>query len=83
MATSGAGWVTLMAALTGSGVKIFIDNEGAVAGFFTLDGGATQPRIPAQFSFMIGPIDLPEPAALCMRRDGGTDMSGVYAFKTP
>ena len=49
----------------------------AVAGFFSLDGGTTWDRIEAnvrQTRYDVFPI-----AAVKVKRDGATDMTGVYA----
>jgi hypothetical protein len=82
IATSGAGSVTLLSG-SGSFGQLVIINEGSIAGFFSLDSGATWGRIPGAAtgsSVTLGfRVTLQDPVVK-VKRDGGSDMTGLYAF---
>ncbi len=77
LATSGAGSVSLVTLPAGGTYnRLVITNEGGVAGFASIDGGATWARVAANgVSVFPGRSNK----APLMKRDS-SDMSGIYAF---
>lgn len=84
IATSGTGNVTLVTVPAGGSFnRLLIINEGANAGFFSVDGGSTWGRIPAAAA-ATSPVQIEwfgrSNQSVLMKRAGSTDMGGVYAF---
>lgn len=56
-----------------------IVNEGAVAGFYSIDGGTTWERLPASSYLTDDGVYIMNKALQIKRVAGGSDLSGVYA----
>ena len=56
-----------------------IVNEGAAAGFYSLDGGASWDRLPAECVVEDPRVRIENTAIQVKRTAGGADLSGVYA----
>lgn len=56
-----------------------IVNEGAAGGFYSVNGGATWDRLPAECVVEDPRVRIENTAIQVKRTAGGTDLSGVYA----
>ena len=56
-----------------------IINEGGVAGFFSVDGGETWLRLPANGARSLDGLQVFNQAIQAKRVAGGSNLSGVYA----
>ncbi len=74
--------VTLVAGVgPGRGYRyIAVINEGAVAGFFSIDGGTRWARLPASGSVFLSNIQTAGEVVKIKREPGGSNLSGVYGF---
>ncbi len=68
--------------IAATNAKIFrhvrIVNEGAVAGFFSIDGGTNWERLPASAVVTDDGIFIKNMAIQIKRISGGSDLSGVF-----
>lgn len=86
VATSGTGVTTAISSTTLAGRRSFrnlrIVNEGAAPGFYAVDGGTTWLRLSAASAatapFIDVKRDLQKITDVQVKRDGGTDLSGIY-----
>ncbi len=84
--TTGPAALPLFAMTAGDSYnRLTVINEGAVAGFVSIDGGSTWARVPAGASAASpSKITIRERSnsAPLLKRDGSSDMGGVFAFAT-
>lgn len=59
---------------------VVIDNEGAVAGFFSIDGGTTWARLPASTVVVLDGVWIASTAIQVKRVSGGSDITDVYGW---
>jgi hypothetical protein len=83
ISTSGDTAVTALTNTAGSGRKPYVDiiNEGAAAGFYSIDSGGTYARLPAASAIHLDLKHNPlaEGTTIKVKRvASGTDLSGVY-----
>ncbi len=81
--TSGADSATLIANAGHVAYnRLLITNEGSVAGFFSTDGGNVWGRIPAAVAGVPAVVISRgrSSSPVLIKRDGGSDMTGVWAF---
>ncbi len=84
--TSGPAVVPLFSTVAGDSFsRLVVINEGTAPGFVSIDGGNTWARVPAGASAAspaIITIRERSNSAPLLKRDGGSDMGGVFAFAT-
>lgn len=76
--TCANGNITLSGSIPVRGYR-FVNESTTAGGFFTVDGGATAIRLPAQSIIQSDPKQLPGPITPGLIRDGSTNMASVYA----
>ncbi len=80
LATSGNAAVTALAANANAVYHhVRIVNEGTVAGFYSIDGGSTWNRLPAQSVVEDNGVKVVNQAVEIKRVASGSDLSSVYA----
>jgi hypothetical protein len=79
-ATTGDDPVELIAAQPNDVLHhVRIINEGAAPGFYSIDGGNTWERLPAQASISDDDVIVSNTPIMIKRVSGGTDLSGIFA----
>jgi len=58
--------------------QLVLINEGSVAGFWSIDGGTTWSRLPANCAMKLDRNGAPFTGVKVKRVAGGSDLSGVY-----
>jgi hypothetical protein len=72
---------TLIAASSSESMnRLVIINEGAVAGFFSIDSGTTWPRLPANSTINLEGLYVLNQSVQIKRVADGADLAGVWAF---
>ena len=80
LATDSDAALTVLAANAGAVYHhVRMVNEGAAAGFYSIDGGTTWNRLPAQSVVEDNGVKLTNQAVQVKRVAGGSNLSGVYA----
>ena len=60
--------------------QVVVINEGAVAGFFSIDGGTTWARLPASSSIICKPANASVPSLKVKRVASGTNLAGIWGW---
>ncbi len=80
VATASNASVTLIAAVAGQFFQqLVIVNEGSVAGYFSIDGGATWGRLPASARLDLS-VRIENQAVTIKRITDGSNLADVYGF---
>lgn len=81
-ATNGDAAVSLIANEGGAVVRsVTVINESAVGGFFTVDGGNTWPRLPANSAPTVDLSESPKAVNVQVKREpGAADLTKVWAW---